>query len=205
MNTLQYLFNKYQLKDEPVIKLGCSRKGTIPRLIRRLGFSLGVEVGVERAVFSKLLCSSNPRLKLYGVDAWQTYEGYRDHVDQERLNGFFLETKLRMRDFNFEPIKDFSLEAAKRFADESLDFVYIDAAHEYESVKEDIEAWAPKVRKDGLVMGHDYFNGTHTGLYGTQSAYGVKRAVQEWITKNKIRNLFLFAKDSFPSWMYVKT
>ena len=205
MTTLEYLFDKYKLEDAPIIKLNCSRKGTIPRMLRRLGFKLGVEMGVERAVYSKILCRGNPKMKLYGVDAWQVYEGYRDHVDQDRLDEFYLATKRRMAECNFEAVREFSVKAARRFEDGSLDFVYIDGAHEYESVYQDIRAWAPKVRKDGLVIGHDYFNGTHTGFYGTQSQYGVKAAVLEWINEQNIKPLFLFNKDKFPSWMYVQS
>ena len=46
--------------------------------------------------------------------------------------------------------------ASNFFEDNSLDFVYIDANHAYEFVKEDIELWYPKVKSGGYVMGHDY-------------------------------------------------
>lgn len=49
-----------------------------------------------------------------------------------------------------------SLEAAQEFNDESLDFVYIDADHSYKSVVEDIQAWKQKVKRGGILSGHDY-------------------------------------------------
>lgn len=49
-----------------------------------------------------------------------------------------------------------SVDAAATFADGSLDFVFIDAAHDYKSVCEDIAAWTPKVRPGGIIAGHDY-------------------------------------------------
>ena len=39
--------------------------------------------------------------------------------------------------------------------DESLDFIFIDAGHEYEDVIEDITCWYSKVRPGGHIMGHD--------------------------------------------------
>jgi len=40
--------------------------------------------------------------------------------------------------------------------DASLDFVFIDADHSYEGVRDDIADWTPKVRAGGWVMGHDF-------------------------------------------------
>lgn len=49
-----------------------------------------------------------------------------------------------------------SLEAASSFEDGTIDAVFIDAAHTFDSVKEDIDAWLPKVRPGGIIAGHDY-------------------------------------------------
>ena len=48
--------------------------------------------------------------------------------------------------------------AADIFADESLDFVYIDANHAYDFVKQDMTLWYPKVKKGGYLGGHDYID-----------------------------------------------
>ena len=47
-----------------------------------------------------------------------------------------------------------SPEAAGRFKDGEFDIVYIDAEHDYDSVKADIEAWKPKAKH--VLAGHDY-------------------------------------------------
>ncbi|MCZ0729867.1 class I SAM-dependent methyltransferase [Mycolicibacterium iranicum] len=49
-----------------------------------------------------------------------------------------------------------SVSAAKLFPDESLAWVHLDARHDYDSVRADIEAWRPKVRSGGWLSGDDY-------------------------------------------------
>ena len=70
-----------------------------------------------------------------------------------------------------------SLEVCKEIKPASLDFVFIDADHCYESCSADIKAWYPKVRKGGVVSGHDY-SGRHQG---------VCRAVDEFCEEHKYR------------------
>ena len=53
-------------------------------------------------------------------------------------------------------IKEFSVPASCRLNDHSLDFVYIDADHEYDAVKQDILHWLPKVKHGGYIGGHDF-------------------------------------------------
>jgi hypothetical protein len=63
-------------------------------------------------------------------------------------------------------------------------------------VKADIAAWSRKVRKGGLVIGHDYFKlAVHN--------FGVVEAVNEWCKDKGITYLFTTA-DKYPTWMYVK-
>jgi hypothetical protein len=63
-----------------------------------------------------------------------------------------------------------SWEGAQLYADQSLDWVYIDADHHYEPVCRDIDAWLPKVKPGGVIAGHDYSN---------YPGFGVIQAVNE--------------------------
>jgi len=71
-------------------------------------------------------------------------------------------------------IESDSAQAASLYADDSCDFVFLDAAHDYESVKSDIQAWWGKVKKDGILAGHDY------------PYHEVNRAVHEFFDAEKI-------------------
>jgi Methyltransferase domain len=50
----------------------------------------------------------------------------------------------------------FSLQAATMYDAASLDFVFLDADHSYEGVSADIAAWTPKVKRGGIIAGHDF-------------------------------------------------
>jgi len=57
---------------------------------------------------------------------------------------------------NIIKIRKTSVEAAKDFEDYSLDAVYIDAEHDEENVRADIRAWRPKIKRGGILSGHDF-------------------------------------------------
>ena len=162
-----------------------------------LGFKKGAEIGVERGKYTEVLCKAG--LEVYAIDAWTAYRGYREHVSQEKLDKFLEEAKKRLAPYKCHIIKAFSLEAAKNFKDESLDFVYIDSNHSFIYIAQDLDAWSKKVRKGGIVAGHDFRK--FGGKYGLNSCH-VKEVVQAWANSYKL-NLKV-TKERTPSWFYIK-
>lgn len=59
---------------------------------------------------------------------------------------------------NILKIKKSSFDACKLFADNSLEFVYLDASHKFEHVVEDSTVWLPKIKNGFYIGGHDYNN-----------------------------------------------
>ena len=53
------------------------------------------------------------------------------------------------------PIMMPSPPAADLFANQSLDLVFIDGDHEHDAVRNDMLAWLPKVRRGGIICGHE--------------------------------------------------
>lgn len=93
-------------------------------------------------------------------DVVDTFIGSEEMMgDPDAQNGTLFQTFLRNMapvEGHYNPLKMESTQAASLYADNSLDFVFIDASHDYESVKADILAWAPKVKPKGILAGHDY-------------------------------------------------
>jgi predicted O-methyltransferase YrrM len=181
----------------------------LAQLFNHLDFKVGVEVGTEYGLYAETLCKAAPRLKLYSADPYKAYKGYREHRSQQKLNGIYEQAQERMYPYNHEFICKPSIEAAADFKDGSLDFVYIDGNHSLLHVIQDLCYWVPKVRKDGIVAGHDFIRRDHTGyamhvcqaLHAYTQSYGIKpwyvlgsKAVRDGEVRDKPR-----------SWMWVKS
>ena len=205
MNTLDYIVKKYNvdLNQPSPINIFCNRYTDLPQLFKELGFRFGVEIGVLKGEYSEVLCQSNPKLKLYSVDAWLFYPTYKNFRKQKDYDRAYKVAKKRLSIYpNNRIIKKWSVDAAKDFDDESLDFVYIDGDHSFRAVTNDIAEWSKKVRKGGIISGHD-FSTSKNRQFGH-----VKNVVCAWTTAYGIHPLF--ALDCPPrfrenSWMWVKS
>jgi len=119
-----------------------------------------VEVGSFVGQAACAIAGSAIPCRVICVDAWQPNRTDCDTISL-RVSGatnFYYEGFLRntLPFPNIRNIKMQSVDAAKLFADGSLDMVFIDAGHEYEEVVSDISAWLPKVRSGGILCGHDF-------------------------------------------------
>jgi hypothetical protein len=120
----------------------------------------GVEVGVQAGVFAKIMLSRWSSAKMYHlVDLWAQQEHYDDGANVHDAAQADTMQAARQNLKEWKNTTHFmqmpSLEAAKGFEDNSLDFVYLDARHDYPSVKADIAAWWPKLKSGGILSGHD--------------------------------------------------
>jgi len=194
--TSEYIQKKYNVDlSKPVIKLPMSKHRDLPNLWKELGFKMGAEIGVAKGRFSKWVMHQMRynKPKLFLVDNYPVYEDFGYYADPELQKQKFKEAKTRLAKFNCEWVSKSSMEASKDFLDESLDFVFIDANHHYEFVVNDIAEWSKKIKKGGIVSGHDY--STHM--------FEVKAAVDGWVKSRKIKNLFLTSQHH--CWFYVKS
>jgi predicted O-methyltransferase YrrM len=86
------------------------------------------------------------------------YDEIKNHPIFENDNAYntFIENTSLIKN-HITPLRSFSVEASKNFDDNSLDFIFIDAAHDYQSVLNDLTHWYPKLKVGGLIGGHDYY------------------------------------------------
>ena len=130
---------------------------------------IGSYQGESTAIFAKNITTLE---KLYAVDPWQNGYDEKD-VCSEEYDMSIVESNFDIRTKEYDVInkmKMTSLEFVDSIEDGSLDFVYIDGLHTYDTCNTDIQNWISKVKKGGYIGGHDY-------LY--RCFKGVVRAVDE--------------------------
>lgn len=163
----------------------------------------GAEVGVFRGVFAHNILNEWRGQKLFLVDPWSPQPPF-DYQDvhnvsqaQHEANLRFLAEELRPQAGRYEVVRAASREASARFADGSLDFVYVDANHKYPFVRDDLRLWYPKVREGGFFGGFAYLNGVIDNCL-----FGVKRAVDEFASEHRLQIRLTY--DKLASWFLLK-
>lgn len=169
---------------------------------------VGVEVGVQEGVHARNLLERWPGT-LFAVDPWRHYADYADiaNVDQDTHDARYRITVRNLFDFSklarCHVWRMTGVEAAMFFSPRSIDFVYLDARHDYAGVMADLAAWTMLVKPGGILAGHDYLDGEivfDNVEPKTPTVFGVKRAVDEW-ARNMGWTVETTSEDKFPTWM----
>lgn len=128
-------------------------RSDLPLLLNRRGLvGCGAEVGVKRGEYSEVLLESWNGRHLISIDPWLSAPetDYLDvaNVAQETHDRYYEETLNRLARFGERSTvwRMTGSEAADRIPAHCLDFVYLDARHDYVSVTQDLDAWIEKVR-----------------------------------------------------------
>ena len=142
-------------------KLNINRVELIDKLFPEFPNGRGVEVGTFKGAYSRSILEKWNGT-LFMVDVWKSlgseYSDMNNHSNFKHwVYADVMDSIEGMEDRGIM-IRSTSKIAASLFIDGSLDFVYIDANHAYDFVKEDIDLWYPKVKKGGYILGHDYLS-----------------------------------------------
>ena len=150
------------------------------------------EIGVYDGFYSEIICKNVPNVVMICVDTWAPSRNHRNPI---RLDNALQEARMRLRDYQAIFMKLPSVEAAEKVPDGSLDFVYVDALHDYKNVRDDLNAWDSTLRVGGIFAGHDWGHA------------GVTKAVEEFAQKKGIKQINVTGicePDNMPSWWWVK-
>ena len=198
--TLDYIVNKYNidLKNRSPFWINCNRLTDLPQLFKELNFKVGAEIGVLKGQYSEILCQALPDTKIYSIDPWVYYPVYKNFRRAHNYEPLYQEAKQRLSVYpNNEIIRKSSLEAVNDFEDGSLDFVFIDADHRFAPFVDDLAVWTPKVRKGGIMAGHDM------GRSHSKDFVHVRFVIPAWCAAYRIHPWFVLEAPKQRSWMWV--
>lgn len=185
--------------------------------------AVAAEIGVAQGDFALMMLEKCAPAKLHLIDPWRGYEtGGGDGARAQFLAAAVGEREsgtvapaLRTSaedDRKFQAVQDrfkgdarvsfhrtFSYRAAAQLPDKNFDFVYLDGDHTYEYVLRDLLDYSAKIKDDGLILGHDYFE----DVFAAKENYAVIGAVNAFLA----RSGFIFVAltwEPFPTFVLAR-
>jgi hypothetical protein len=155
-----------------------------------------IEIGSWKGKSAAFLCveiaNSEKNIRFDCIDSWlgsknEDYHQNDPYVKHGTLYELFMSNMTPLRPY-FNPVRMESAKACNLYQDSSVDIIFIDSCHDYDCVKNDIQLWLPKVKKGGILAGHDYWPNQWDG---------VREAVDELLGKTNIvveQNCWIFNK-----------
>lgn len=187
------------------------------KILNAENFRSAAEVGVQQGAYAHYLLSKWPQCTEYhAIAIWKLQHSYLDvaNIPDVKQQEFYDEIRNKLKPWGniVRYHRNFSSFAAYEIKDNSLDFIYIDARHDYVGATEDMELWWNKLKCGGVFAGHDYLD-THAvsgqnwesdlKVLRDTDTVSVKSAVLHFATK-KNRSVLITTQDSWPSWYFRK-
>lgn len=154
-----------------------------------------VEIGSAAGDFATSILSDWNGKRLFMVDPWEKGSSLQDYSAVDFGAWYEKCVELARRDPRASLMASTSLQAAPGFENWSLDFAYIDAAHDFDNVYQDLELWYPKLKPGALFGGHDFNHPNPECAHN-----GVMQAVTQWMREKGLR----FTVTRCTSWWTIK-
>lgn len=178
------------------------------KLFHELGYTTGAEIGVFGGEYSERLIENNPGVKHYCIDPYLIYKGLPGYGRQRTMSNAEAEAHERLAKYpNVTFIKKFSMDAVKDFANNSLDYVYIDGNHDFQNVTNDMVEWQKKVRPGGIVSGHDFdkhYFSTRCHVLQAVTGYTAAVGIYPWFIMSDACKTNDTDGNNMTSWFWVK-
>lgn len=158
---------------------------------------VGAWMGKSTAFLASLVRQSGKKIAISVVDTWEgsPQEHLYEPASSSAAASLFAKFRSNMENAGvwhlLSPVQSDSVTASQRYSDGSLDFVFIDAAHDFHSVVGDIRAWWPKVRIGGWIGGHDFgtWNGVTKGVSKSFEEFEHLRDQTSWLVQKTAESI----------------
>ncbi len=190
--TILPVVKKYNSKvssEIPVYEIGRMHLNNAKLLTNRMELlnllpknAIVAEIGVDQGDFSEMILNITQPEKLHLVDFW----GSKRYNQEKRKS---VENRFAQKINNSSVVINLGLstQVVDNFADNYFDWIYIDTDHSYKTTISELELYQHKLKKDGIIAGHDFILGNWNGVV----RYGVIEAVYEFCVKNNWEIIYL--------------
>lgn len=120
-----------------------------------------VEIGVFRGRSLSFLAAGAWESPVYGIDPWNLRRPSKPKYSSDETYAYARE--VFKDDENVTLVRDFSVEAAVKYAGPKIGLLHIDADHRYEGVMSDFRSWQRHLTKGAVVCFDDYSD-LHPGV-----------------------------------------
>lgn len=163
-----------------------------------------VEVGTHRGDYAECLLRCWKGDKLYCIDPWENPPGYEEQAallwgGAKTRDEDMEETRRVLSPYpgRFELLEGRSDQIVHDFALSSLDFVYVDGDHRYESVLYDLLQWYPRLKIGGILAGHDFIQPGEAHSWAGE----IQKAVLEFSSQFSL-DVHLIVEEGGLPWSY---
>jgi predicted O-methyltransferase YrrM len=184
MLQLEFGYVQFSLEDKEVLT----------RLVESAKENILVEVGCWTGNSTSIIAANAKKrgVKCHVVDWFKGNEGTRltDLAKIDDVKSIFQANMIALGlNDNIVLYDEPSVTAAKKFADNSISFLFIDADHRYSGIKADLNAWYRKVKVGGIICGHDFNSHAYDEKYIETDCvngvhHGVTKAVREFFQED---------------------
>lgn len=119
---------------------------------------LGCWKGKSSCFLAVEVLNSGKQIEMHFVDHWggSNEDAHKADPELQQVFDIFRGYISRVPDVDVMIHREDSAKAADLFEDNSVDFIWVDAGHEYDEALADIAAWWPKLKAGGVMGGDDY-------------------------------------------------
>jgi hypothetical protein len=128
----------------------------LPMLLNESLFEIGYEIGTGLGLHMERLLQGAHVGKLFGIDEYgrKIYQGISFDPEEEDQLYEYVQKRMEYLGLGAEMIRNSSLKIAESIPDQSVDFVFFNTQHDNTPIRDNLEAWFPKIRASGIISGY---------------------------------------------------
>lgn len=146
----------------------------------------GIEIGVLGGDWSELLLEHTQPNELILADTFNSNDYPHEKRFTKKTHESYIKAKFDHLGSQVKTMKGLSWDTLATFPEHYFDWIYIDAAHDYECVKKDLTQALRTLKVNGYIVMNDYIMYDHF----TKEDYGVVQATNEFMIANNFEMLF---------------